>query len=385
MPIIRGYRINFLKILFRVACFTATFGMSVFWCLKFVKDEDLCQIEYKSFKVANEIDHPMMSLCFIEPFIDSQLKVYNKTMTEKHYRDFLRGNDYYEGMEKVDFENVTIQITDFYIGDSITWKNGSYKEGRYPNFANKLPSVSYIGFWYDNFIKCFGLRLQDKDMKNGYFGFNSSVFPNNVRPSYYQSKENMKLIISFHLPDQMLLSENSIKYNWPKRTKTTEHTMEFELTHLEVVKRRNKRTESCVANFMNYDQDVLKKHIQGIGCRAPYQNQESNYPICSTKEKMKQTMVNLNSTENVFKILGAACTSIEDIRYTFDEIEVDWWGKDWFWISVTVPRKLKMIYQVRAVDAQTVIGNAGGYVGLFLGKQTCVAIYLFTLARIYLT
>ena len=121
----------------------------------------------------------------------------------------------------------------------------------------------------------------------------------------------------------MLLSENSIKYTWPKRTRKTEHTLDFGLTHLEVVKRRNKRTESCVTNFMNYDQDVLNKHIQSIGCRAPYQHLKIKYPICAAKEKMRQTMINLNSTENVYKILGPVCTSMEDVRYTFDEIGVD--------------------------------------------------------------
>jgi hypothetical protein len=97
---------------------------------------------------------------------------------------------------------------------------------------------------------------------------------------------------------------------------------------------------------------------------------------------MKQTVVNLNSTENIYKNLGPACTSIEDIRYTFDETDVDWWGNDWFWISITLPKSFKEISQVRAVDIQTVIGNAGGYVGLFLGRKILVVNHLFVLTRI---
>ena len=45
------------------------------------------------------------------------------------------------------------------------------------------------------------------------------------------------------------------------------------------------------------------------------------------------------------------------------------WGADYFWVSITFPNEFKEIYQQREVDIQTVIGNAGGYVGLFLGND----------------
>ena len=65
--------------------------------------------------------------------------------------------------------------------------------------------------------------------------------------------------------------------------------------------------------------------------------------------------------------LKQACTSIENINYKYREYDTDDHENDRFWIGLTYPEKFKDINQVRAVDIQTVIGNAGGYVGLFLG------------------
>ena len=36
-------------------------------------------------------------------------------------------------------------------------------------------------------------------------------------------------------------------------------------------------------------------------------------------------------------------------------------------VAWNLPHKIKIVTQVKDVDFQTVIGNAGGYVGLFLG------------------
>ena len=39
-----------------------------------------------------------------------------------------------------------------------------------------------------------------------------------------------------------------------------------------------------------------------------------------------------------------------------------------FWVSFDLPDQYKEITQIEEVSFQSVIGNAGGYIGLFLGK-----------------
>ena len=50
------------------------------------------------------------------------------------------------------------------------------------------------------------------------------------------------------------------------------------------------------------------------------------------------------------------------------EEDYDWKGSDWFHIYIMHPHHIKEIVMVKAVTIQTAIGNAGGYIGLFLGK-----------------
>ena len=70
------------------------------------------------------------------------------------------------------------------------------------------------------------------------------------------------------------------------------------------------------------------------------------------------------------------CVSIGDIRYSRNEYDFEakrpyngfgWKGPEWAWLGLNLPHKIKVVTQVKDVDFQTVIGNAGGYVGLFLG------------------
>ena len=144
--------------------------------------------------------------------------------------------------------------------------------------------------------------------------------------------------------------------------------MDFIFNEVKILKRRNKRTETCMQDFEKYDTHLLNSHLETIGCKAPYQKTERNFSICSSKENMKQAVVDLNNVWGNSDILKPPCISMEDIRYTFNEYDVDWKGSDWFWISYTFLNTFMEIVQVRAVDVQTVIGNAGGYVGLFIGK-----------------
>ena len=76
-------------------------------------------------------------------------------------------------------------------------------------------------------------------------------------------------------------------------------------------------------------------------------------------------------------------TSSGSIIYTYDENDIDIKGSDWFHIMIWFPDQYKEIVMVRAVDIETVIANAGGYIGLFLGML--VTRTLFKVKSIFLT
>ena len=68
---------HFLVYLFNFTCFLSAFGMTIYWCFKYWKDEDLCVIDYKHFDDTDDDVYPVLSLCFANVIIESKLKEYN--------------------------------------------------------------------------------------------------------------------------------------------------------------------------------------------------------------------------------------------------------------------------------------------------------------------
>ena len=61
-----------------------------------------------------------------------------------------------------------------------------------------------------------------------------------------------------------------------------------------------------------------------------------------------------------------ACQRLSKIRTQVDHLYTDY---DTFWtITIEYPEEVKIITQTKDVDVHSLIGNIGGYLGLFLGK-----------------
>ena len=54
------------------------------------------------------------------------------------------------------------------------------------------------------------------------------------------------------------------------------------------------------------------------------------------------------------------------ITYSYTEEEID--ERESFYVSFIYPNQYKEVVMVRAVDLQILVGNAGGYIGLFCGN-----------------
>ena len=131
-----------------------------------------------------------------------------------------------------------------------------------------MPRVTYSGLWKHWFMKCFGLNVEYANVEDAGIKFNSSVFPNGIRPEHIGYPY---LITFFHLPNQFPVDLSFSKYSWPKRTNNKAYWMSFNLQQVEVLKKRNKRYDPCLSDSLNYDQEMLEEHLERVGCRAFYQ------------------------------------------------------------------------------------------------------------------
>ena len=174
---------NILKNCFKFACLTATFGMTIRWTFTYLKDEDATTIDLKSYELpANQL--PMLSICLLNPFTESKIKEYNETLTLSEY-NHLWQEGFYDVANEIDFYSISINSTEFYIGDITKFRNGSAIVSRSPNFLHELPRVTYTGFRGVVFLKCFGLQSMHTEAHSVMYGFNVSTLPEKQKINNY--------------------------------------------------------------------------------------------------------------------------------------------------------------------------------------------------------
>ena len=259
-------------------------------------------------------------------------------------------------MKGINFDAVTLNLTYFYLGERFRYKSLSKR-----HYFYELPQVTYSGFRDGSDIrKCIGLKPKFTNIEWINFNFNSNLYPDGIRPFWRRS-----VLVALHLPNQISLRGSFTKNTWPKITVREGHIMIFKMQQLEILKRRNKENDPCKPDELNLDQIILDENLEQLGCKAPYHRTDKNLEVCDSKEKMRATYyVDLFKNEKFKKF--KECTIASTLTFTYEEINHD--NKERFGVLLYYPNKFKEVVMVRAVDLQTVIGNAGGYIGLFLGK-----------------
>ena len=159
-----------------------------------------------------------------------------------------------------------------------------------------------------------------------------------------------------HYPNQMLYSTHTLKYAWQqKRQKNESYVMRFKIKGVEIVRRRQKRSQPCNENWEDYDNEIINNHIQKVGCRPWYIDQlpeTNNIRLCSSGKEMKEAMFVLRT--DGYKVL-TPCTSMEEILYEYEESTLDLkksnWGKEGtFYLGLFFFNShFKDIYQTRYV------------------------------------
>ena len=357
---------KYLEITFKLSCILAVSLMIGYWIYKFNRNDDITLIEYKSVNELDDVILPELSLCIREPFLSRSFS--NKTGSLKEekgaYENYLRGNiNLRKEHHDVEYDNVTLNVFDYFKSISIEWKSRANKifgdctninDCPYFTFTNK-----YNGFVSKSFLMCFGVAVNKKFSKD--VGTYLLVLNSKLRDII---GDTAGVLASFSLPNQFL---RNVGAHHPIRWSNNDKfgTDLLEITTVEMLKRRNKRNEPCVAEWIHYDKLVERHHVEIVGCRAPYQTLFTDFPICNTTEKMKEAHF------DGFKLMHEhhhPCQELPNIDLHYGLITSRRiWG-DNITIYVSYPDKWKIITQSQAVDIHALIGNIGGYIGLFLGK-----------------
>ena len=367
---------------FNYLCLLIAFVLTVWCLLEYSKNSNITEVSYQYFDSKKEENqYPALTLCFLNAYKDADLKKYNdEALNGTSYSEFLSGRYWNEKMMEVDYNSATIDIHDFIIGTCITTTSSPDCHK-----IKQITSGSYIIAM--NVFKCFTFH-HDHDtsapLDEVMIALNNSIFPNNVRPSL-----EGRFLLTYHYPHQVLTSLKSMMIAWPPRIAKSYYIMNIHISGIEILKRRKGGEEVCY-DWKNYDLKIREDVMKSVGCQPPYWKSIKDYTDCGSKNQLREIVSQYMAKQfhdSQFQKHVPPCIEIKKIQMEYREQdikesksayhyhvyqkfeEIAGSSDNWFIINSHLWKStdFKEIKQLKAFTLQSLIGNAGGYIGLLVG------------------
>ena len=345
---------------FKASCFLVVLLMFVLWIQKYVDDKNVCLVDYIPSKVDHEALIPEMSLCFRKPFIEDRFDGLGFEVNTSTYLKHLTGEEFQEKYNHIEYNNVTVNLNDYFLYSTILWSNLSTSEdvevGIRPIFNGRK-----FGF-----NKCFSINTKGVSMADVLMV--KYIFENKVLIEYVEAHFDM--FFKLHSPNQFLLLESDFTFITYDKNQVNGLYVEMDIQKLEVLKRRNRRNAPCMMEWNRWDQLTVLKQIKKVGCLAPYHGSLGEFPLCSRKEDLATYFI--ESIDPKSKLDYPPCQTTPRINPVIRQLPITENDEftpniSTFSVEIFYPEQIMLITQAQSVDGQTVIGNIGGYIGLFLG------------------
>ena len=359
-------------------------GYSIF---VYVQNRDISRIQYEQYHSTIKDIYPSISLCFGDVLDLRKLEAHGANKTS--YWKFLQGEDSDKKLFDINFDDVSINLTEFLLGIEMTKEeyNGDTEEESYFLLDNTMqgnmkmkgnttwkPKIYQDGnpFW-GMIQKCLTIDIPfvpSNQMNWITIIMNRSVFLSGKRPSkQITSKEVFS--VDIHYPGQRYRFANR-RTSWSDEEPTDQGTntygMRFEMENMEVIHQRNTRKTVCQDDRTDEDEALKAYMINDIHCRPPYwmNSENSSTTKCSTKDELRR-FYKLNIGNYTVPCRRLILTS-----YKYSEYPSTYYnnilGTNHFYVALFIQHKnYKEIVLTRQFDLQSLIGNAGGYVGICVG------------------
>ena len=389
---------SFLSLLFMIICTAATIIMFSKCLITYLKDEDNSQVEYQRFHSNNESIYPSISLCFKRPFLSEKLEAYNAMGADpidvERYSRFIYGRHWNKKFVDIDYDNVTIDLWDHLKEVSIklanTYQKIHWDVAAREKFTQLRPEDIEANNEIDDIIKtdsvlppliyisnrgseekrskgkCWNIDIPlilNKPIHSFKMLINGSIFPEGIRPA------EMEFFTWLSYPHQFLRSLSSQTLWESKINQSDYYVKNIEVGFIQVLKRRDKPSKRCISGW--HDETIWNLTISRIGCIPAFWPIDMDLPKCSAQKEyddIVDTIYDWTKHNN-------PCIAIEKIYDSFDEddqsslVDEDPTRKGMFRLQFYFPDKrfVEVIY-TQEYNLEGFIGNAGGYLGLFLGS-----------------
>ena len=328
-----------------------------YWFYKFaVEDRDIGVVDYTSFEESKDIPFPVVTFCFENVLMPKRMPdTYSKT----RYIQYLKGELYEANYDKINYKNVTIDLSKYFLRGEVQWNNGSsYHNGTLDfTHTNNFNGFDAVG----DFQKCFEVSSnihQHRYVKEVVLYYNKEAHLADTDTTSFDVHYNL------HQSNQFLLAPNDPSYLTIDASEERHYVW---IEDVESLRSRISHHRKCTPQTKNasYDSLVAREHIVQNGCRPPYLAPYKEIPTCNTQEKLKNAVYDLRGVRK--KYLSVACERMSKISWVTSSDEYENNSTTWIF-SITYPDHVRIIIQSKEVDIHTLIGNIGGYIGLFLGN-----------------
>ena len=291
--------------LFLLVCVAATISLQIQCITHYFNDEDVSVVHFTKFHDSSEALYPSLSICILPPFLEDKFDIYDDGINLTSYVKFLQGDIWDERMLDVNYDNVTVSLSDnllysYYVTQEekqFDWQpihRISFRSSGRKCFTIDAPIANQSLLWY------FGIFM------------NNNIFPEGKR-----SRTN-RFFTYLHYPGQRFTAYYTVKTEWSSReNKTKSYKMGFRINNIDVITNRNKDKERCIGEWKEYDQYIMDDIMEETGCHPPHWNSSRNLPLCTNATEMK-VFANQPTTSKV-ENYDPPCKIIERLDYEYTE------------------------------------------------------------------
>ena len=248
-----------------------------------MKDDDVSLVNYKQYHTTTDSIYPSLTLCFNNPFLNDKLEQYGTGINTTTYSNFLKGLHWDNRMTRIDYDEVTLDISKYLEEAKIVLANGSvYRQEETLMHYVVIRSSSLKCFSFDTpFLPDVGVEYLVVVVKN-------SIFPQGYRPLHHDFNPNTGkgggFEVRFNYPRQVFRSYFTAKWIWESLGHNATKKwigMSFHMKNIEVLKRRSKYYLPCNSEWRYDDEKIMNVIIDKIQCKPPHWDIKSNLEICS--------------------------------------------------------------------------------------------------------
>ena len=407
-----------MKEVFRFVLILLTVGLLVYCTIIYIQNDSTTSTEYRRYHKTKKDLYPSINLCFYGSTIFDSERMKNSYGIDNvlDYIHYLSGEEWNESMVNVDYDEVTDHLKEYFngldISFDVTENNLAYQ---WVNRESKSSSVFSTEKDFNLTQESFPFYISQRTAKSKCFTFD---FSTKVQPKV-EGKIIRRLIVYFNISKSLNISLHTFM-NYPGQLTRTipldveadksqnilSDTLDVKMISIgvnEVLRRRKSSKESCNPNSERSDEFLFRKVASTLNCRPSHWKNVNHPTICNNSDAMRI----FNLAEKIFHDPDALdqidlpCDELIDVhsekiyypRGTFgvdklkDNIELyDNTTRLMIFFDRSIYRE---ITHYRDYNLEGLIGNGGGYVGLFLGfaawqiPDFCYLLYSSFAAKIY--